>query len=114
MIKRIINKNKRPQVQTMFKLRNGNETSDSKCIPEKFDEFFINIVPTLAKGIPDINKSPLHHMGNKLMETLFLFPVDIPERKKIIMSLKNSAAGFDDIEATLLKFIIPCIVQFCG
>ena len=27
------------------------------------------------------------------------------------MSLKNSAAGFDDIDATLLKFIIPCIAQ---
>ena len=27
------------------------------------------------------------------------------------MSLKNSAAGFDDIDATLLTFIIPCIAQ---
>ena len=69
-------------MHTKFKLPNGNETSDSKFIAEKFNEFFINIGPTLAKCIPDINKSPLHHMGNKLKETLFLSPVDIPEIKK--------------------------------
>ena len=64
-------------MQNKFKLPNGNETSDSKFIAEKFNEFFINIGSTLAKGIPDINKSALHHMGNNLKEPLFLSPVDI-------------------------------------
>ena len=98
-------------MQTKFKLRNGNETSDSIFIAEKFNEFFINSSPTLAKGIPDINRSPLHHTGSKLEETLFLSPVDIPEITKIITSLKNSATGFDYIDATLLKSIVPCIAQ---
>ena len=68
-------------MQTKFKLPNGNETSDRKFIAKKFNEFFINISPTLAKGIPDIDKSLLHQMGNKLKETMFLSPVDIPEIK---------------------------------
>ena len=78
-------------MQTKFKLPNGNETSDSKFIAEKFNDFFINIGPTLAKGIPDINKSPLHHIGNKLKETLFLSPVDIPEIKNYNVTEKLSS-----------------------
>ena len=31
------------------------------------------------------------------MEGFFFFPMDIPEIIKIIMALKDSAAGFDDI-----------------
>ena len=40
IIKNIIDKNKRPQVQTRFKLPNGNETTNSTLISEKFNDFF--------------------------------------------------------------------------
>ena len=73
--------------------------------------FFINIGPTLSKSIPDINMSHLYHMGNKLKETPFLAPVDVTEITKITMSLKNSASGYDDINAILLKFVVSCIAE---
>ena len=73
--------------------------------------FFINIGPTLSKSIPGINMSPMYHMGNKLKKTLFLSPVDVTEITKITMSLKNSASGYDDINATLLKFVVSCIAE---
>ena len=81
LIKRIMNKDKWPQVQTKFKLPNGNWTSDSKFIAEKFNEIFINIGLTLAKGIPDINMPPLRHMGDKFEEFMFLSLVDIHYQK---------------------------------
>ena len=40
IIKNVINKNKRPQVQTWFKLPNGNETTNSTLISEKFNDSF--------------------------------------------------------------------------
>ena len=53
----------------------------------------------------------MYHMGNELNESLFLSPVDGTEITKIVMSLKNSASGYDDINATLLKFVISCIAE---
>ena len=111
IIKNVINKNKRPQVQTIFKLPNGNETTNSTLISEKFNDFFIHIGPILSKSIPGINMSPMYQMGNKLKESLFLSPVDVTEITKITMSLKNSASGYDDINATLLKFVVSYIAE---
>ena len=55
--------------------------------------------------------SPMYHMGNKLKETPFLSPVDVTDITKSIMSLKNSASGYDDINATLLQFVVSCIAE---
>ena len=105
-----MNKNKQAQVQTKFGLPNGTETTDITFTSKKVNGFFLNNGPTLSKGIPGINMSPMYHMGNKLKK-LFLLPVDVPEITKIIMSLKNSAAGYDNINATLLNFVVPRIAQ---
>ena len=79
--------------------------------PKNSMTFFINIGPTFSKSIPGINMSPLYHTGNELNETLFLSPVDGTEITKITMSLQNSAAGYDTINATLLKFVVSCIAE---
>ena len=42
---------------------------------ESFNNFFINIGPTLAKSIPFIDKSPLNSMGDRILESLYLQPV---------------------------------------
>ena len=112
LIKRIIDKNKWPQVQTKFKLPNGNWNSDSKFIAEKFNEIFINIGLTLSEGIPDINMSPLHHMGDKLEIFVFLsLWIYITRSNKNHNGTEKSASGFDDIDATLLKSVVPYIAQ---
>ena len=53
----------------------------------KFQWLFVNVGPTLAKGIPKINKSPLEHMGNGVAESIYLNPVTHEEIKQIIFSL---------------------------
>ena len=100
-----MNKTKRPRVQTMFGLPIRNETTDSKIVFEKFNDFFINTGPTLLKCIPGINMYPVYRMGNKWKETLLRSRVDVPGITSVTMSLKNSAVVFYEIDATSFKFM---------
>ena len=59
IIKDIIYKNKKYLCQSKFQLPDGEMTSDKKVISEKFNDFFFNVGPTLAKKIHLIDKSPL-------------------------------------------------------
>ena len=81
-------------MQTMVRLPNGNETTDSKIVFEKFNDFFINTGPTLPKYIPGMNMYPVYRTGNKWKETLFISRVDVPGITSVTMSLKNSAVVF--------------------
>ena len=81
-------------------------TSDKKLISEKFNDFFVNIGPTLAKRIPIIDKSPLSYMQSSMTESIFLAPVTPTEIEKLVLTLKNSATGWDEINAMLLKSMI--------
>ena len=56
-------------------------TSDKRLISEKFNDFFVNIGPTLAKRIPIIDKSPLSYMQFSINESIFLAPVTPTEIK---------------------------------
>ena len=64
--KNIINKYQKPQTQSRFKIGDNLITSDKNIICNKFNDFFVNIGPTVAKSIPKVNKSPLSYMGNRL------------------------------------------------
>ena len=93
IIKDIINKNQKAQVQTTFRLNDGGIISDKSAIANRFNEFFTNVGPTLAKCIPKVDKEPKSYLCKRIQESLYLAPV----------SLKNSASGYDDISPMLLK-----------
>ena len=57
-----------------------------KVISESFNNFFINIGPTLAKSIPFIDKYPLNSMENRLLESLYLQHVTCEEINNILVS----------------------------
>ena len=59
-------------------------------ISKQFNDFFINVGPSLAKSIP-------------------LDPVSTSEIKENIVDLKNTANGYDDIGAMLLKLAVEGI-----
>ena len=109
VIKSIIQKNKRSTCQSKFKLPDGPITDDKQLISTTFNDFFVNIGPTLASKIPNVDKSPLLFMCNRVAETIFLSPVTTTEIDKLILSLKNSAPGWDDITASLLKVSLDYI-----
>ena len=76
-------------------------------ISESFINVFLNIGPTLAKSIPCINKSPLGSMGDMIMESMSSQPVACNEISKLLVDMKNTACGWDDIGAMFLKLSPP-------
>ena len=118
VIKSIINKNKKPHIQGRFKIGENLITSDKELISNKFNDFFINIAPTLAKSIPCVNKSPLSYLGNRLTESIYLAPVSENEIGQLIKSLKDTTAGFDDLNSMCLKissrFLLKPLTHICN
>ena len=118
IIKNIINKNKTPIFQSTFKLNNGCIISDKKGVSEHFNDFFINVGPTLARKIPNVGKLPKDFLGQMVEKSLFLEPVTASEINKLIAGLKNTATGYDDISSILLKlsleYITDPLVHICN
>ena len=118
VIKSIINKNKKHHIQGRFKIGETLITSDKELISNKFNDFFINIGPTLAKSIPCVNKSLLSYLGNRLTESIYLAPVNENEIRQLIKSLKDTTAGFDDLNSMCLKissrFLLKPLTHICN
>ena len=110
VMKSIINRNKVHIYQTKFK-HNGGEILDGNDISNKFNDFFINIGPTLANAIPHTSKSPLNYLRGSVSETIFLSPVTENEIGKLLLSLKNTASGYDDINSMSLKLCSQYVTQ---
>ena len=104
VIKSINYKNQKTHIQGRFKIGKNLITADNELISNKLNDFFINIGPTLAKSIPRINKSLLGYLGNRLTETMYLAPVNENEIGQLKKSLKDTAAGFDDLILCALKY----------
>ena len=111
ILKGIINKKKRLQIQSRFKLNNGSVTTDKTIICEKFNNFFIGVGPTLANKIPQQSRTPSSYLGNSSINSMFLVPVSIEEITSMIQGLKNSAPGHDDITADALRLCLPSITS---
>ena len=111
IIEKIINKHRKPSIQSKFQLNDGTVIDDKKLITESFKNFFINIGPTLAKSFPCLNKSPLASMGDMFMESIYLQPVTCEEIGKILLDLKNTACGWDEMSASFLRLSSQFITQ---
>ena len=109
IIKHVINKNKRIKFQDKFKLNDGSYTTDMKIICEKFNDFFINVGPSLSKKIPMQNCSPDQYIKMKAVYSLYREPVTESEMRGLINSLKSSAPGYDNIRSSILKLTLPVI-----
>ena len=107
----IINKNKTKKIQNKFKITDRTMISDGTLISNTFNEFFVNVGPNLAKKSPNQNISPLQFMSDPLMNSIFLSLVTAEETREILSSLKNGAAGHDEIRASTLKSVSPYIVE---
>ena len=111
IIKYIINKNQKPQTQSRFKVGDNLITSDKNIICNKFNDFFVNIGPTLAKSIPKVNKCPLSYIGNRLTESIYLELVYEKEINTLISSIKDTATRFDDMNSMSLEISSEILVK---
>ena len=104
VIRKVINRNKGKQVTSQFKYKD-TIINDKQLIANKFNDYFINVGPSLAKDIPKSNKTPHHYLKNRIIESIYLTPVIEEEVTKIISRFKDSAAGWDDMKPSVIKLI---------
>ena len=109
IIKNIINRNKRKYINSRFKLGDGSITNDRQLISDKFNDFFINVRPNLAKRIEKQNTNPEQFMKAKVTFSLYLEPVTEQEIYKIVSSLKNSSPGYNNLSPSILQLSLPLI-----
>ena len=110
LLKIIINKSKNKKEASGFKYKDTIITN-KQVIADKFNEFFVNVGPNLARNIPNTKTKPTAYLKNKVMESFFLQPVSEDELVKVITNLKNSAPGWDGYQAQILKKIKHTILR---
>ena len=109
--KNTMNKNQKPQTPSRFKIGDNLITSDKNNICNTFNDFFVNIGPTLANSIPKVNKNPLSYTGNRLTESIYLEQVTEKEINTLTSVLKVTATGFDDMNSKSLKISSDILVK---
>ena len=111
VLKELINKsNHKAACNSSFKYKDS-VINDKKEVSNKFNEFYVNVGPSLAKKIPTVNNDPLEYLNGSYNNSLFLNPVVEEEVYKIIMNIKNNKAnGYDDISINIVKKVVHCIL----
>ena len=102
LIGKIINKKSHMRRKVTFTGEAG-ETLTNNQVADNFNNFFVNVGPSLAKKIPVNNVNPLSYMGNRNIHCILLKDVETSEVSKIIKEMKNSSPGWDDIHAKIVK-----------
>ena len=114
VINNIIGKRKKDRHVCNKCLINNKIVKDEKEIAENFNNYFINIGPSLTKNINTGSRNPSSFIINSIKVSIFLNNVEQNEVKNVIFTLKNSSPGWDNISALVIKatftfFISPLI-----
>ena len=102
IIKEIINKKKNKQISREF-LINRKKTTDNKTIATAFNQYFVNVGPTLARSIPPTTSCPTSYIKKCNENSIFLTPTYSEELRTIIRNMKDSSSGYDDIRIKIIK-----------
>ena len=79
-------------------------------IANAFNDYFINIGPTLANNIPKTTKSPVHYLNATNNNSMFITPTDTEEILSIVALLKpNASPGCDSISPKVVRKCISYI-----
>ena len=101
-LRMIINKKKTTHQNTTFEV-NGNKISNNSTIANLFNKYFVNAPRELCKTIPAQCKDPCSYVKSSINESLYLNPATEGEICKILLGLKNSSPGHDDINISIFK-----------
>lgn len=109
VIKEVIDKRKKSKTPNYFIVDN-KEIVDKVDIATRFNEFYVNLGPSLAKKIPPTDIDTLSYIKNEVTKSIFLEPEVI----KILKDIKKSSAGWDGISPKIIKmtyrnFLVPLL-----
>lgn len=86
--------------------------TDKEEIVNKFNNYFVNVGPTLAQKIPNTNISPTYFLSGRNSSTFALFLTSPDEVIRVVNSLESkTSAGYNSISMQVIKSIIPFIAQ---
>ena len=108
VLKEIINKNKQHNKQAHF-IHNNIKYTKPADISEKFNDYFVNIGPTLASKITNVSDSAHPCLNKHFSNNFFLTPTDSVEVNELVKTLKLSSPGHDNITSNVLQSAIDII-----
>ena len=108
-MRNIIGKNSDKNKQKNLFSINNKIISNSQVIDQEFNNFFVSIGPQLASNI----SSSTNHMVymNTVANSIFIPDITTIEVINVILLLKNSCAGWDDIPAYVMKRCINVYIE---
>jgi len=88
-------------------LINNNTTTDKSIIANKFNEYFVNVGPSLANKIPPSDTSYLTYMKGNFTKSFGLVETNANEVISIVKCFNTKpSAGYDDIPNDIMKLSI--------
>ena len=113
VINEIICKTKHHKKGIKTIILNGKQLKDPQSIAESFNNFFVNIGPSLTKNARHISEKTFQVYLNKTILTSFDFQlIDESNFDKVIQSLHTkTSSGHDGISVKLLKYLAPGLRQ---
>jgi len=103
IMKDIINKNKVMSSPPEYFDINGERVIDKNKIVNGFNQFYVNIGPNLSKSQPPSSINATSYLKNRNIYSMFIEPTTELEINKIIMAIKESAVGWDELSAKVIK-----------
>ena len=110
ILKEVINKKQTSSSCSEFYI-NNQLSNDKKKIVDGFNNFFINIGPTLANDIPSDSRNPTMFMKNRIIHSMVLEPVVEEEIEKNVRNLKEGSAGWDAVSAKVVKLTYDSFIN---
>ena len=111
IIKNIINRRNDTKTNKKFLVDNRLIT-DRMAIADGFNDFYINVGANLAKSIPTNTNDPMAYMTDLYNNnSIYLCPTNDDEIRKVVALCKNSSAGWDGINAKMVKCSLNTILK---
>ena len=101
LIKEIINKKRADQSHGPFRIKNKMCT-DKRTIAQSFNNYFLNVGPSLAEKIPNSNENPNQYIKNN-SNSMYVRDVTQAEILIIMKNFKDSSPGYDDVCPKYIK-----------
>ena len=90
-------------------LINGQYSSNSNTIANSFNNYFTNVGYSLASSIQSEN-DPLVYLQTNI-KSIYIPELDKVEIKSTITSINNSASGYDELPASIMKQCVDSYIE---
>ena len=71
-------------------INEGNQEIPTKDVPNKFINYFINIVDTLISNLPQTDTNASSYLSNRMQNSFFMYPIVKNEIESSINDLKDN------------------------